>query len=100
MEVMSQWRKMYTERLRAAQSAEDGEEPVEPEDAAAIVAAPPTALLLAHLGTGLVAEAWRRLQLPRAAPADCGAGAGAFHADTLLNYLRSASTRITRDNCA
>nr|QNS36184.1 ionotropic receptor 10a [Mythimna separata] len=86
---MTQWRKMYSERLNAAGNAETGEEPTEPEEAAAISAAPPTALLLAHLGTGLVAEAWRRLQLPEAESADCAVGAGAFHADTLLNYLRS-----------
>ncbi|KAJ8716388.1 hypothetical protein PYW07_003015 [Mythimna separata] len=89
VEVITQWRKMYAERLKAAGSAEDGEEPPEPEEVALIAAAPPTALLLAHLGTGLVAEAWRRLRLPAAAPADCAVGAGAFHADTLLNYLRS-----------
>lgn len=88
---MSLWRKMYSERLRVAGNAEDGEEPPEPEEAARIVAAPPTALLLAHLATGLAAEAWRRLQLPAAAPAACEMGAGTFHADTLLNYLRSAS---------
>ncbi|KAJ8723365.1 hypothetical protein PYW08_003277 [Mythimna loreyi] len=90
VDVMTQWRKMYSERLKAAGGAEDGEEAPEPEEAAAISAAPPTALLLAHLGTGLVAEAWRRLQLPEAESADCAVGAGAFHADTLLNYLRSA----------
>ncbi|KAJ8723589.1 hypothetical protein PYW08_003501 [Mythimna loreyi] len=85
VEVTTQWRKMYTERLKVAGNTENGE----PEEAAVIAAAPPTALLLAHLGTGLVAEAWRRLRLPAAAPADCDVGAGAFHADTLLNYLRS-----------
>lgn len=84
--MMRQWRKMYWERLRVAGGAEEGAEPAE---AAVIAAAPPTALLLAHLGTGLVATAWRRLALPAAAPADCAVGAGAFHADTLLNYLRS-----------
>lgn len=89
---MKQWRRMYAKRLRGAVEADDGEEPKEPEEAESIAAAPPSALLLAHLGTRLVAEAWHRLNLPPAAPADCEAGVGAFHADTLLNYLRSAST--------
>ncbi|XP_035449990.2 glutamate receptor ionotropic, kainate 2 isoform X1 [Spodoptera frugiperda] len=88
-DVMAQWRDMYAARLRAAAGAEPAERAPELAEAERIVAAPPTALLLAHLGAGLAAEAWRRLQLPAAAPADCEVGAGAFHAETLLNYLRS-----------
>ncbi|XP_026736704.1 probable glutamate receptor, partial [Trichoplusia ni] len=83
--VMQQWRRMYAARLRGAGGGDEDE----PLEAAETARAPPTALLLAHLGTQLAAEAWRRLELPAAAPANCDEGAGAFHADTLLNYLRS-----------
>lgn len=87
VQVMEQWRRMYAARLRGS-GGEEGDEPLE---AAETARAPPTALLLAHLGTQLAAEAWRRLELPPAAPANCEEGAGAFHADTLLNYLRSVT---------
>lgn len=65
-----------------------------PEAAETVAAAPPTLLLLAHLGAMLAEKAWRRLRLPQMNSAECTAGVGDFHAETLLNYLRSAS--ITR----
>ncbi|CAB3254202.1 unnamed protein product [Arctia plantaginis] len=65
-----------------------------PEAAATVAAAPPTSLLLAHLGALLAEKAWRRLKLPQMNSAECTAGVGDFHADTLLNYLRSANWKV------
>ncbi|XP_063826529.1 glutamate receptor ionotropic, kainate 2-like [Ostrinia nubilalis] len=59
------------------------------EDASSASEAPPVALLLAYDASRLVAETWQRLQLPAAGAGDCAAGTGAFHADTVLNYVRS-----------
>ncbi|XP_075975503.1 glutamate receptor ionotropic, kainate 2-like [Anticarsia gemmatalis] len=75
--VVAEWALHYKEE--AGEAATDVEE---------LVAAPPTALLLAQLGASLAAQAWRRLNLPDI-PADEDVRVGAFHADTLLNYLRS-----------
>ncbi|KAJ0183044.1 hypothetical protein K1T71_001020 [Dendrolimus kikuchii] len=78
--AMTAWRDSYTHIMHR--------EPDRTEDDA-VATAPPTAMLLAFQGAALAAEVLQRLQLPPAAPADCGRPAGAFHADTLLNYLRS-----------
>lgn len=56
-------------------------------------ALPPTAVLLAYDAVKIAAHAHFELQLARnerrAAPGDCDTGRGAFHADSLLNYLRA-----------
>lgn len=54
-----------------------------------MAASPPVALLLALEGARLVERALQRLNLTAAPAGDCARGLGAFHADTLLNYLRS-----------
>lgn len=66
-----------------------------PEDAL-----PPTAFLLAYDAVKIAARAHHDLRLARnetrAAPGDCDAGRGAFHADSLLNYLRAVSVSTGR----
>ncbi|XP_026318857.1 glutamate receptor ionotropic, kainate 3-like [Hyposmocoma kahamanoa] len=56
-------------------------------------ALPPTAVLLAYDAVKIAARAHLDLRLARnetrAAPGDCDSGRGAFHADSLLNYLRA-----------
>lgn len=58
-------------------------------------ALPPTAVLLAYDAVKIAARAHLELQLARkearAAPGDCDTGRGAFHANSLLNYLRAVS---------
>ncbi|RVE39996.1 hypothetical protein evm_015354 [Chilo suppressalis] len=77
MQTVEAWREAYERRLGSA------------SEARRIAAAPPVALLLAYDAARLVSEAALRLSLPAMAGAECARGAGAFHADTLLNYLRS-----------
>lgn len=52
---------------------------------------PPPAVLLTRDVTVLAARAAARLALPAMPLADCAKGQASFHADTLLNYLRSVS---------
>ncbi|KAL4709753.1 hypothetical protein ACJJTC_005556 [Scirpophaga incertulas] len=75
-----EWRTAYARLVGGAGAGGRG---------AAVGAGLPVALSLARMGAELVAEARARLRLPAAAPGDCARGTGAFHADTLLNYLRS-----------
>lgn len=79
--AMAAWKEAYTRVVRHHTDDAEGE---------TVASRPSAALLLAYQGAALAAEALRRLRLPPAVPADCGRPAGAFHADTLLNYLRSA----------
>ncbi|KAM3960066.1 glutamate receptor ionotropic, kainate 2 [Aphomia sociella] len=78
--AMEAWRDAYTRRLGDV---------ADPEEVERIVAAPPAALLLAYDGARMVARALERLELQTFGGGDCERGIGAFHADTLLNYLRS-----------
>ncbi|XP_039755197.1 glutamate receptor ionotropic, kainate 3-like [Pararge aegeria] len=70
---------------------------VAPADAGAalrrVAAGPPTALLLAYDAARVTARAAARLRLPAMPPGDCARGAAAFHADSLLNYVRSEEWR-------
>lgn len=87
---MELWRAAYLRlRLKGESTSSDAE-----EEAMRIQAAPPTALLLAYQATLLVRNALKELRLPPARPADCKRGRGAFHADTLLNYLRSVGNML------
>lgn len=78
---MEDWRAAYERRLAA----------VDADELHALVQEPATALLLARDAAVLTARAWTHLALPVLSNADCTAGHAAFHADTLLNYLRSVS---------
>lgn len=64
-------------------------------------ALPPTAVLLAYDAVKIAARAHLDLRLARnesrGAPGDCDAGRGAFHADSLLNYLRAVSVSGRED---
>ncbi|XP_038214236.1 glutamate receptor ionotropic, kainate 2-like [Zerene cesonia] len=80
LQAMEAWREQYRNRLGDAADDEEIEQ---------IVANPPTALLLAYDAAHIVAEALALLQLPGGAPGACERGTAAFHADTLLNYIRS-----------
>lgn len=79
---MAAWSEAYERRH------EDAHEDAELQ---ATQSEPPTALLLARDAAVLTARALSHLALPTLPSADCVAGHGAFHADTLLNYLRSVS---------
>lgn len=61
-------------------------------------ALPPTAVLLAYDAVKIAAKAHLELNLARNetrdAPGDCNTGRGAFHADSLLNYLRAVGQLI------
>lgn len=58
---------------------------------------PPTAVLLAYDAVKIAARAHLELRLARnetrALVGDCDTGRSAFHADSLLNYLRAVSVR-------
>ncbi|XP_045536085.1 glutamate receptor ionotropic, kainate 2 [Papilio machaon] len=73
-ELMSQWQRAYSRRLQEAAGTE-------PSAAA-------SELVLAHDAARAAAAALKYLQLPAIAGASC-TGCAAFHADTLLNYIRS-----------
>lgn len=75
--MMTLWERQYGARLGDEASLAGPERSV------------PTALPLAYQASSLVAKALRALNLPPGASASCQVGLGAFHADTLLNYLRS-----------
>ncbi|XP_023936154.2 glutamate receptor ionotropic, kainate 3-like, partial [Bicyclus anynana] len=64
---------------------------VGPAEAARPAAAPPAAPLLAYDAARAAAAAAARLRLPVLAggAGDCARGSAAFHADSLLNYVRS-----------
>ncbi|KAL0879832.1 hypothetical protein ABMA27_002372 [Loxostege sticticalis] len=76
-ETIDAWSTAYSRRL--------GDE----EDASSASEAPPVALLLAYDAARLVAETVQRLNLPAGGVGDCARGSGAFHSDTILNYVRS-----------
>lgn len=78
--MMTLWERQYGARLGDEASLAGPERSV------------PTALPLAYQASSLVAKALRALNLPPGASASCQVGLGAFHADTLLNYLRSVSS--------
>ncbi|XP_050678603.1 glutamate receptor ionotropic, kainate 2-like isoform X2 [Leptidea sinapis] len=83
--VMAAWRREYERRLEGAADSVVLDQ---------LVAQPPSALLLAYDAARLVTESAARLALPQpggtgAEPPSCATGAAAFHADTLLNYIRS-----------
>ncbi|XP_030033794.2 glutamate receptor ionotropic, kainate 2 [Manduca sexta] len=81
--MMAAWQASYLQQLGEPGDAGDA------TDVERIAAAPPAALPLAYQATALATEALSRLRLPTAGGASCERGLGAFHADTLLNYLRS-----------
>ncbi|XP_049872351.1 glutamate receptor ionotropic, kainate 2-like [Pectinophora gossypiella] len=81
-EATAAWRTAYAARLAQAGAAEEA-------GAGAGELLPGTPLLLAYDAARAVVRALQHLQLPDMPAGDCGEGAGAFHADTLLNYLRS-----------
>lgn len=85
-QFMGAWREAYQRRLQDA--PEDAPEEAELQ---ASQQEPPTALLLARDAAVLATRALQQLNLPMLSNADCTTGHGAFHADTLLNYLRSVS---------
>lgn len=80
-DTAAKWRAAYASLAPAAAAAR--------AEAARAESAPPTALILAHEAARIVSEAHAALRLPSMHVADCKRGRGAFHADTLLNYLRS-----------
>ncbi|KOB70403.1 Ionotropic glutamate receptor subunit ia [Operophtera brumata] len=80
---MGAWREEYA-RLAPEDAPDEAELQATQQE-------PPTALLLARDAAVLATRALLELALPPLATADCAAGRGAFHADTLLNYLRSVS---------
>ncbi|CAH0720303.1 unnamed protein product, partial [Brenthis ino] len=80
-EAMTAWSEEYRKLT------EDAE--VNEEEIAQIVANPPTSLLLSYDAVKLVAAAIKHLNLTPQASGDCLSGKASFHADTLLNYLRS-----------
>lgn len=86
-EVMGRWHEEYVAELPAVAE----EAAAERARAARLLRAPPTELLLAHDATVALVEAQLALGLAPGEPAQCARGAGAFHADTLLNYLRADS---------
>ncbi|XP_068617479.1 glutamate receptor ionotropic, kainate 2-like [Battus philenor] len=75
-DLMVRWHAAYGRRLKEAPA----------EDAGSGAAA--SALILAHDGALAAAAALRHLRLPTVGPASCS-GCAAFHADTLLNFIRS-----------
>lgn len=86
--TMERWHAAYLEELPTAESEAAAERAV----AERVVRAPPSELLLAYDATLAVVDALLALGLAPGEPAQCDRGAGAFHADTLLNYLRADST--------
>ncbi|CAG5002884.1 unnamed protein product [Parnassius apollo] len=96
-EVSEQWREAYARRIPAATSAEGEGEGVEEGDEEGrgeedgewdVNAAAASELVLARDAVAAAAEALQHLRLPPAPPPSC-TGCSAFHADTLLNFLRS-----------
>ncbi|XP_031766616.2 glutamate receptor ionotropic, kainate 5-like isoform X2 [Galleria mellonella] len=85
--IMEAWRDAYVSRLGGEVPQDELEE---------VMSAPPTALLLAYDGARLVASALERLQLHSIGGGGCEHGLGAFHADTLLNYIRSNQPYVMR----
>ncbi|XP_059045609.1 glutamate receptor ionotropic, kainate 2-like [Achroia grisella] len=78
--VMERWRDAYVTRLGGDVPQEQLQE---------VMSAPPSALLLAYDAARLVTAALDYLQLQTFGEGACDRGVGSFHADTLLNYLRS-----------
>lgn len=54
-----------------------------------IASNPPTSVLMTYDVIGIVVRALKYLNLPADEPGSCERGTSSFHADTLLNYLRS-----------
>ncbi|XP_053604549.1 glutamate receptor ionotropic, kainate 2-like [Plodia interpunctella] len=79
--MMSNWKTAYLSRF--ADSADISVE------AGRVMMAPPTALVLAYDAATLLGAAMEHLGLPGALSADCDRGRGAFHAGSLINYIRS-----------
>ncbi|XP_031766615.2 glutamate receptor ionotropic, kainate 2-like isoform X1 [Galleria mellonella] len=88
--IMEAWRDAYVSRLGGEVPQDELEE---------VMSAPPTALLLAYDGARLVASALERLQLHSIGGGGCEHGLGAFHADTLLNYIRSEEWNASVSVC-
>ncbi|CAH2046640.1 unnamed protein product, partial [Iphiclides podalirius] len=85
-QLMQLWREAYARRLSTAGTRQEpegaqGGNGEGPSDAS-------SELVLAHDVALAVAAAWRHLGLPTLATASC-TGCAAFHADTVLNFLRS-----------
>ncbi|XP_022124667.2 glutamate receptor ionotropic, kainate 2 [Pieris rapae] len=80
VEAMRIWQEEYKKRLGDAANEEEVEQ---------IAAAPATALVLAYDAARIIAAAQRELKLSAGERGECEHGSAAFHADTLLNYIRS-----------
>ncbi|XP_072932394.1 glutamate receptor ionotropic, kainate 2-like [Epargyreus clarus] len=78
--AMEAWRDAYRSRLGEHVNETELEE---------VTRNPPSALVLAFDAARIVQRALERLQLPPGEPGSCESGTAAFHADTLLNYIRS-----------
>ncbi|XP_041970526.1 glutamate receptor ionotropic, kainate 2-like [Aricia agestis] len=81
-QAMTTWRAAYVERLGDAAEAQ-----VEQIDQ--VVTNPPSELVLVQDVAKLMFNAAKLLRLPSLPAGDCARGRAAFHADTLLNYVRS-----------
>ncbi|CAH2085118.1 unnamed protein product [Euphydryas editha] len=78
--AMSVWREEYTKQL-----GDTGNE----EEIAKMASYPPTSVLMTYDAIEIVARAIKNLNLPPDEPGSCERGTSSFHADTLINYLRS-----------
>ncbi|CAK1541962.1 unnamed protein product [Leptosia nina] len=81
MEAMASWRVEYTKRLGEA---------IDEEEVEQITSTPPSALVLAYDAARIIAQALDHLRLPNVGESgSCEHGVAAFHADSLLNYIRA-----------
>ncbi|XP_034829420.2 glutamate receptor ionotropic, kainate 3-like [Maniola hyperantus] len=78
--VTDAWAEEYAALLETA---------ADEEQIAQMAASPPTAVLLAYDAARVASRASARLALPALPAGDCASGTAAFHADSLLNYIRS-----------